>query len=69
MCLIVISCNLDLSNCFLMVRFRLNFFGKAVHGWCLPFSVLQIKRLIMLICPIIGDAEFNYLKFSFPLYI
>lgn len=32
----------------------------------LPFSVHHIKRHIMPICPIIGDAKFSHIKFAFP---
>lgn len=52
------SCKLDFSYCFLMLKFRVNIFGEkyymddAVH-----FRLCHIGRHMILVCPTIVDDK------------
>ena len=55
---------LDLSNCFPIVRFRLNFFFLArifAIADVMDSSLHYIRRQIIKVCPTIGNVKLDHL--------
>lgn len=59
-------CSMSLSLSFLMIRFKLCILAGIPQKWCCVFLLHPIRQCTISICPIIGDVNFDDLRWCLP---